>query len=151
MKALIVFLITFPLSVLALIFSIKRKINELNKNKMKALEEINIQIEEQVNVLKKLRAEKDKIIEELSKNYVGKYIKLSNNKEFYIMKIKKVALDEVDTPYKYYGDIFKFSDGDHRYLEDSILFDDDFDTIESLIKEKYDELVKQFINKMIVK
>lgn len=32
MKALIVFLITFPLSVLALIFSIKRKINKLNEN-----------------------------------------------------------------------------------------------------------------------
>ena len=42
---------------------------------MKTLEKLNMQIAEQADVLKELRSEKDKIIEELSKNYIGKYIK----------------------------------------------------------------------------
>lgn len=118
-------------------------------NKMKTLEELNTQIGEQVEILKKLRAEKDKIVEELSKNYVGKYIKLNNDKSFYVMKIKKVALDEVDSPYKYYGNVFKFCDEDNRYVENSVLFDNDFDIIESLTEEKYNELVQQFIDKIL--
>ena len=52
---------------------------------MKTLEELNMQIIEQV-------AEKDKIIEKLSKNYIGKYIKLIDETgSFCIMKISKVV------------------------------------------------------------
>ena len=42
---------------------------------MKTLEELNMQIIEQSDVLEKLKAEKDKV-EKLSKNYIGRYIKL---------------------------------------------------------------------------
>lgn len=114
---------------------------------MKTLEELNMQIEEQTEVLKKLKAEKDKI-EKLSKNYIGKYIKLiGENGSFCIMKISNVALDELYTPYKYYGNIFKFCEGDYRYISDFMLFVDDFKSIEELTEEEYNELVKQFIDK----
>lgn len=117
---------------------------------MKTLEEMNAQIAEQVNVLKKLRAEKDKIIEKLSKNYAGKYIKLNaGNDGFCVMKISKVCLGDVDTPYKYHGNIFKFCEGDCRYMEDFMLFADDFDSIESLTEDEYNEFVQQFINKIL--
>lgn len=107
---------------------------------MKTLEEINAQIEEQASVLKKLRVEKDKIIENLSQNYIGKYIKfLGEGNDFCIMKITKVCLDEVDTPYKYYGNIFKFAEGDYRYLEDFLLFNDDFVSTEIISEEEYNE------------
>lgn len=109
---------------------------------------MNAQIAEQVDVLKKLRAEKDKIIEKLSKNYVGKCIKLNNEKSFYIMKLSKVALDQVDTPYKYYGNAFKFCEGDYRFVENFVLFDDNFDSIEPLTEEEYDAYVKQFVDKI---
>lgn len=65
------------------------------------------------------------------------------------MKISKVFLDEVDTPYKYYGNIFKFCDGDNQYMEDFMLSFDDFNSIESLTEEEYDIYVKQFIYKII--
>lgn len=116
---------------------------------MKTLEELNAQIAEQVDVLKKLRAEKDKIIEKLSKNYIGKYIKLNKEDSFCVMKISKVALDEFDIPYKYYGNIFKFCDGDSQYMENFILFDDDFNSIESLTEEEYNEFVQKFIDKIL--
>ena len=110
---------------------------------MKTLEELNMQIAEQADVLK------DKI-EKLSKNYIGKYIKLiDENGSFCIMKISKVALDELYTPYKYYGNIFKFCEGDYRYMSDFMLFVDDFKSIEELTEEEYNELVKQFIDKII--
>ena len=116
---------------------------------MKTLEELNMQIEKQEDVLEKLKAEKDKI-EKLSKNYIGKYIKLiDENGSFCIMKISNVALDELYTPYKYYGNIFKFCEGDYRYMSDFMLFVDDFKSIEELTEEEYNELVKQFIDKII--
>ena len=117
---------------------------------MKTLEELNMQIIEQADVLKKLRAEKDKIIEELSNNYVGKYIKLIDETgSFCIMKISKVVFDEMYTPYRYYGNIFKFCEGDYRYMSDFMLFVDDFKSIEELTEEEYNALVKQFIDKII--
>ena len=110
---------------------------------MKTLEELNMQIIEQV-------VEKDKIIEKLSKNYIGKYIKLIDETgSFCIMKISKVAFDEMYTPYRYYGNIFKFCEGDYRYMSDFMLFVDDFKSIEELTEEEYNELVKQFIDKII--
>ena len=116
---------------------------------MKTLEELNMQIAEQADVLEKLRAEKDKI-EKLSKYHIGKYIKLINeNESFCIMKISNVTLDERYTPYKYYGNIFKFCEGDYRYISDFMLFVDDFETIEELTEEEYNKLVKQFIDKII--
>ena len=116
---------------------------------MKTLEELNMQIIEQTNVLEKLKAEKDKV-EKLSKNYIGRYIKLINeNGSFCIMKIIKVALDELYTPYRYYGNIFKFCEGDYRFMNDFMLFVDDFKSIEELTEEEYNELVKQFIDKII--
>ena len=116
---------------------------------MKTLEELNMQIIEQADVLEKLKAEKDKV-EKLSKNYIGKYIKLiDENGDFCIMKIINVAFDELYTPYKYYGDILKFCEGDYRFMNDFMLFVDDFETIEELTEEKYNELVKQFIDKII--
>lgn len=117
---------------------------------MKTLEELNMQIIEQADVLKELRSEKDKIIEELSKNYIGKYIKLIDEiGSFCIMKISNVAFDEMYTPYRYYGNIFKFCEGDYRFMNDFWLFVDDFETIEELTEEKYNKLVKQFIDKII--
>lgn len=116
---------------------------------MKTLEELNMQIIEQEDVLEKLKSEKDKI-EKLSKNYIGKYIKLiDENGDFCIMKINNVAFDELYTPYKYYGDILKFCEGDYRYMNDFMLFVDDFETIEELTEEEYNKLVKQFIDKII--
>lgn len=116
---------------------------------MKTLEELNMQIEEQTEVLKKLKAEKDKI-EKLSKNYIGKYIKLiGENGSFCIMKISKVVLDELYTPYKCYGNIFKFCEGDYRFMSDFMLFIDDFETTEELTEKEYNELVKQFIDKLL--
>ena len=116
---------------------------------MKTLEELNMQIAEQADVLEKLKAEKDKI-EKLSKNYIGKYIKLINEDgDFCIMKIIEVAFDELYTPYKYYGNIFKFCEGDYRFMNDFMLFVDDFKSIEELTEEEYNELVKQFIDKII--
>ena len=116
---------------------------------MKTLEELNMQIAEQADVLEKLKAEKDKI-EKLSKNYIGKYIKLINEDgDFCIMKIIEVAFDELYTPYKYYGNIFKFCEGDYRFMNDFMLFVDDFKSIEELTEEKYNKLVKQFIDKII--
>lgn len=116
---------------------------------MKTLEELNMQIIEQEDVLEKLKAEKDKI-EKLSKNYIGKYIKLiDENGDFCIMKISNVAFDELYTPYKYYGDILKFCEGDYRYMNDFMLFVDDFKSIEELTEEEYNKLVKQFIDKII--
>ena len=116
---------------------------------MKTLEELNMQIIEQTDVLEKLKAEKDKV-EKLSKNYIGKYIKLiDENGDFCIMKISNVAFDELYTPYKYYGDILKFCEGDYRYMNDFMLFVDDFETIEELTEEEYNKLVKQFIDKII--
>ena len=107
---------------------------------MKTLEELNMQIAKQEDVLEKLKAEKDKI-EKLSKNYIGKYIKLiDENGSFCIMKISNVALDELYTPYKYYGNIFKFSEVDYRYMSDFMLFVDDFKSIEELTEEEYNEL-----------
>lgn len=117
---------------------------------MKTLEELNMQIIEQADVLKELRSEKDKIIEKLSKNYIGKYIKLIDETEsFCIMKISKVDFDELYTPYKYYGNIFKFCEGDYRYMSDFMLFVDDFKSIEELTEEEYNEFVKQFIDKIL--
>ena len=117
---------------------------------MKTLEELNMQIIEQADVLEKLKAEKDKIIEELSKNYIGKYIKLIDETgSFCIMKISKVAFDEMYTPYRYYGNIFKFCEGDYRYMSDFMLFVDDFKSIEELTEEEYNEFVKQFIDKIL--
>ena len=116
---------------------------------MKTLEELNMQIIEQTDVLEKLKAEKDKV-EKLSKNYIGRYIKLiDENGSFCIMKIINVALDELYTPYIYYGNIFKFCEGDYRFMNDFMLFVDDFETIEELTEEEYNELVKQFIDKII--
>lgn len=116
---------------------------------MKTLEELNMEIIEQTDVLEKLKSEKDKI-EKLSKNYIGKYIKLiDEDGSFCIMKISNVAFDEFYTPYKYYGDILKFCEGDYRYMNDFMLFVDDFETIEELTEEEYNKLVKQFINKII--
>ena len=110
---------------------------------MKTLEELNMQIAEQADVLKDN-------IEKLSKNYIGKYIKLiDKNGSFCIMKISNVALDELYTPYKYYGNIFKFCEGNYRYMSDFMLFVDDFKSIEELTEEEYNDLVKQFINKII--
>ena len=117
---------------------------------MKTLEELNMQITEQADVLKELRSEKDKIIEELSKNYIGKYIKLIDETgSFCIMKISKVIFDEMYTPYRYYGNIFKFCEGDYRYMSDFMLFVDDFKSIEELTEEEYNEFVKQFIDKIL--
>ena len=117
---------------------------------MKTLEELNMQITEQADVLKELRSEKDKIIEELSKNYIGKYIKLIDETgSFCIMKISKVIFDEMYTPYRYYGNIFKFCEGDYRYMSDFMLFVDDFKSIEELTEEKYNKFVKQFIDKIL--
>ena len=117
---------------------------------MKTLEELNMQIAEQADVLKELRSEKDKIIEELSKNYIGKYIKLIDETgSFCIMKISKVIFDEMYTPYRYYGNIFKFCEGDYRYMSDFMLFVDDFKSIEELTEEDYNEFVKQFIDKIL--
>ena len=117
---------------------------------MKTLEELNMQIAEQADVLKELRSEKDKIIEELSKNYIGKYIKLIDETgSFCIMKISKVIFDEMYTPYRYYGNIFKFCEGDYRYMSDFMLFVDDFKSIEELTEEEYNEFVKQFIDKIL--
>ena len=117
---------------------------------MKTLEELNMQIAEQADVLKELRSEKDKIIEELSKNYIGKYIKLIDETgSFCIMKISKVVFDEMYTPYRYYGNIFKFCEGDYRYMSDFMLFVDDFKSIEELTEEEYNEFVKQFIDKIL--
>ena len=116
---------------------------------MKTLEELNMQIAEQEDVLKNLKAEKDKV-EKLSKYHIGKYIKLiDENGDFCIMKIINVALDERYTPYIYYGDILKFCKGDYRFMNDSMLFVDDFETIEELTEEEYNKLVKQFIDKII--
>ena len=116
---------------------------------MKTLEELNMQIAKQEDVLEKLKVEKDKI-EKLSKNYIGKYIKLiDEDGDFCIMKISNVAFDEMYTPYKYYGNIFKFCEGDYRYMSDFMLFVDDFKSIEELTEEEYNELVKQFIDKII--
>ena len=110
---------------------------------MKTLEELNMQIAEQADVLKNK-------IEKLSKNYIGKYIKLiDENGDFCIMKISNVAFDELYTPYKYYGDILKFCEGDYQYMNDFILFVDDFETIEELTEEEYNKLVKQFNDKII--
>ena len=110
---------------------------------MKTLEELNMQIAEQADVLKDN-------IEKLSNNYIGKYIKLiDENESFCIMKISKVAFDEMYTPYRYYGNIFKFCEGDYRYMSDFMLFVDDFKSIEELTEEEYNELVKQFIDKII--
>ena len=122
-----------------------------NKVKIiKTLEELNMQIIEQADVLKELRSEKDKIIEELSKNYIGKYIKLIDETgSFCIMKISKVIFDEMYTPYRYYGNIFKFCEGDYRYMSDFMLFVDDFKSIEELTEEEYNEFVKQFIDKIL--
>ena len=122
-----------------------------NKVKIiKTLEELNMQIAEQADVLKELRSEKDKIIEELSKNYIGKYIKLIDETgSFCIMKISKVIFDEMYTPYRYYGNIFKFCEGDYRYMSDFMLFVDDFKSIEELTEEEYNEFVKQFIDKIL--
>ena len=117
---------------------------------MKTLEKLNMQIAEQADVLKELRSEKDKIIEELSKNYIGKYIKLIDETgSFCIMKISKVVFDEMYTPYRYYGNIFKFCEGDYRYMSDFMLFVDDFKSIEELTEEEYNEFVKQFIDKIL--
>ena len=117
---------------------------------MKTLEKLNMQIAEQADVLKELRSEKDKIIEELSKNYIGKYIKLIDETgSFCIMKISKVIFDEMYTPYRYYGNIFKFCEGDYRYMSDFMLFVDDFKSIEELTEEEYNEFVKQFIDKIL--
>ena len=117
---------------------------------MKTLEESNMQIIERVDALKKLIEKKDKIIEKLSKNYIGKYIKLiDENGSFCIMKISKVAFDEMYTPYRYYGNIFKFCEGDYRYMSDFMLFVDDFETIEELTEKEYNKLVKQFIDKIL--
>ena len=117
---------------------------------MKTLEKLNMQIAEQADVLKELRSEKDKIIEELSKNYIGKYIKLIDETgSFCIMKISKVIFDEMYTPYRYYGNIFKFCEGDYRYMSDFMLFVDDFKSIEELTEEKYNKFVKQFIDKIL--
>ena len=117
---------------------------------MKTLEKLNMQIAEQADVLKELRSEKDKIIEELSKNYIGKYIKLIDETgSFCIMKISKVIFDEMYTPYRYYGNIFKFCEGDYRYMSDFMLFVDDFKSIEELTEEDYNEFVKQFIDKIL--
>ena len=116
---------------------------------MKTLEELNMQIAKQEDVLEKLKAEKDKI-EKLSKNYIGKYIKLiDEDGDFCIMKISNVAFDEMYTPYKYYGNIFKFCEGDYRFMNDFMLFVDDFKSIEELTEEEYNKLVKQFIDKII--
>ena len=122
-----------------------------NKVKIiKTLEELNMQIIEQADVLEKLKAEKDKIIEELSKNYIGKYIKLIDETgSFCIMKISKVIFDEMYTPYRYYGNIFKFCEGDYRYMSDFMLFVNDFKSIEELTEEEYNEFVKQFIDKIL--
>lgn len=110
---------------------------------MKTLEELNMQIAEQVNVLKNK-------IEKLSKNYIGRYIKLIDETgSFCIMKISDVVLDESYAPYKYYGNIFKFCEGNYRYMSDFILFVDDFKSIEELTEEEYNEFVKQFIDKII--
>ena len=117
---------------------------------MKTLEKLNMQIAEQADVLKELRSEKDKIIEELSKNYIGKYIKLIDETgSFCIMKISKVIFDEMYTPYRYYGNIFKFCEDDYRYMSDFMLFVDDFKSIEELTEEEYNEFVKQFIDKIL--
>ena len=117
---------------------------------MKTLEKLNMQIAEQADVLKELRSEKDKIIEELSKNYIGKYIKLIDETgSFCIMKISKVIFDEMYTPYRYYGNIFKFCEGDYRYMSDFMLFVDDFKSIEELTEEEYNEFIKQFIDKIL--
>ena len=117
---------------------------------MKTLEKLNMQIAEQADVLKELRSEKDKIIEELSKNYIGKYIKLIDETgSFCIMKISKVIFDEMYTPYRYYCNIFKFCEGDYRYMSDFMLFVDDFKSIEELTEEEYNEFVKQFIDKIL--
>ena len=117
---------------------------------MKTLEKLNMQIAEQADVLKELRSEKDKIIEELSKNYIGKYIKLIDETgSFCIMKISKVIFDEMYTPYRYYGNIFKFCEGDYRYMSDFMLFVNDFKSIEELTEEEYNEFVKQFIDKIL--
>ena len=117
---------------------------------MKTLEKLNMQIAEQADVLKELRSEKDKIIEELSKNYIGKYIKLIDETgSVCIMKISKVIFDEMYTPYRYYGNIFKFCEGDYRYMSDFMLFVDDFKSIEELTEEEYNEFVKQFIDKIL--
>lgn len=116
---------------------------------MKTLEELNMQIIEQADVLEKLKAEKDKV-EKLSKNYIGRYIKLiDEDGSFCIMKISKVSFDELYTPYQYYGNIFKFCEGDYRFMDDFMLFVDDFKSIEELTEEEYNELVKQFIDKII--
>ena len=116
---------------------------------MKTLEELNMQIAKQEDVLEKLKVEKDKI-EKLSKNYIGKYIKLiDEDGDFCIMKISNVAFDEMYTPYKYYGNIFKFCEGDYRFMNDFMLFVDDFKSIEELTEEEYNKLVKQFIDKII--
>ena len=122
-----------------------------NKVKIiKTLEKLNMQIAEQADVLKELRSEKDKIIEELSKNYIGKYIKLIDETgSFCIMKISKVIFDEMYTPYRYYGNIFKFCEGDYRYMSDFMLFVNDFKSIEELTEEEYNEFVKQFIDKIL--
>ena len=116
---------------------------------MKTLEELNMQIIEQADVLEKLKSEKDKI-EKLSKNYIGKYIKLiDEDGSFCIMKISKVSFDELYTPYQYYGNIFKFCEGDYRFMDDFMLFVDDFKSIEELTEKEYNKLVKQFIDKII--
>ena len=127
-----------------------KTLEELNMQIVEQAEELNMQIAEQEDVLKKLRKEKDKIIEELSNNYVGKYIKLIDETgSFCIMKISKVAFDEMYTPYRYYGNIFKFCEGDYRYMSDFMLFVDNFKSIEELTEEEYNEFVKQFIDKII--
>ena len=74
---------------------------------------------------------------------------IDENGDFCIMKISNVAFDELYTPYKYYGDILKFCEGDYRYMNDFMLFVDDFETIEELTEEEYNELVKQFVDKII--
>ena len=116
---------------------------------MKTLEELNMQITEQAEVLKKLKAEKDKI-EKLSKYHIGRYIKLiDENGSFCIMKVSNVALDEQYNRYKYYGNIFKFCEDNYRYISNFMLFVDKFETIEELTEEEYNKLVKQFIDKIL--
>ena len=87
---------------------------------MKTLEELNMQIAEQADVLK-------------------------DNESFCIMKISKVAFDEMYTPYRYYGNIFKFCEGDYRYMSDFMLFVDDFETIKDFFSGYgYQVSIKEF-------
>ena len=110
---------------------------------MKTLEELNMQIAEQADVLKDN-------IEKLSKNYIGKYITLiDEDGDLCIMKIRNVSFDEMYTPYRYYGNIFKLCEGDYRYMSDFMLLVDDFKSIEDITEEEYNKLVKQFIDKII--